>query len=372
MQAVSNGDDHWQLAHCAGTWYLLLSQPLDIPGVQADMLCSYDVTSVFATRNAQLRAWLAASTVLLALGGAAAVLFSRLVTRPLTTLQSASEKIAAGQYTERTQVQTNDEIGVLSRSFDAMAAAVETKIGEMDETLQSQKDFIAAFTHEVKTPMTAMLGYADLMRAAPDDADLQRESANYIYHETRRLEELSRRLLALMGLDAADRLTPEPVSDRSLLNQVVRSLPQGSTPVPRIIACDCVVQVDRALWVDMLRNLTINAQRACKGIAGAAITLRCQQQGSTAVFTVADTGCGIPAADLPRVTEAFYMVDKSRSRADGGSGIGLALCTRIAQAHGTQLQIDSTEGVGTTVTVSVPILGPDDLPAADADGKEQP
>ena len=227
-------------------------------------------------------------------------------------------------------------------------------------------------TDEVKTPMTAMLGYADLMRAAPDDADLQRESANYIYHETRRLEELSRRLLALMGLDAADRLTPEPVSDRSLLNQVVRSLPQGSTPVPRIIACDCVVQVDRALWVDMLRNLTINAQRGCKGIAGAAITLRCQQQGSTAVFTVADTGCGIPAADLPRVTEAFYMVDKSRSRADGGSGIGLALCTRIAQAHGTQLQIDSTEGVGTTVTVSVPILGPDDLPAADADGKEQP
>ena len=225
-------------------------------------------------------------------------------------------------------MQTNDEIGVLSHSFDAMAAAVETKIGEMDETLQSQKDFIAAFTHEVKTPMTAMLGYADLMRAAPDDADLQRESANYIYHETRRLEELSRRLLAL--------------------------------------------QVDRALWVDMLRNLTINAQRACKGIAGAAITLRCRQQGSIAVFTVADTGCGIPAADLPRVTEAFYMVAKSRSRADGGSGIGLALCTRIAQAHGTQLQIDSTEGVGTTVTVSVPILGPDDLPAADADGKEQP
>ena len=75
------------------------------------------------------------------------------------------------------------------------------------------------------------------------------------------MEELSRRLLALMGLDAADRLTPEPVSDRSLLNQVVRSLPQGSTPVPRIIACDCAVQVDRALWVDMLRNLTINAAR---------------------------------------------------------------------------------------------------------------
>ena len=83
-----------------------------------------------------------------------------------------------------------------------------------------------------------------------------------------------------------------------------------------------------------------------------------------------DTGCGIPAADLPRVTEAFYMVDKSRSRAAGGSGIGLALCARIAGAHGAKLEITSTEGVGTTVTVSVPILSPDDLPAARmADGQ---
>ena len=70
----------------------------------------------------------------------------------------------------------------------------------------------------------------------------------------------------------------------------------------------------------MLRNLILNAQRACQGIEGAAITLRCERRAGQAVFTVTDTGCGIPAADLPRVTEAFYMVDKSRSRAEGGSG----------------------------------------------------
>lgn len=370
QQAVAGGASHWQLSQTGGRWYLLLAQPLNIPGVQADMLCSYDVTSVFTTRDAQLRAWLAASALLLVLGGAAAVLFSRIVTRPLTALQSASEKIAAGQYTERTLVQTNDEIGALSRSFDAMAAAVETKVDEMQTTLQSQKDFIAAFTHEVKTPMTAMLGYADLMRANPEDLALQRESANYIYHETRRLEELSRRLLALMGLDNTDRLTPEPATDRSLLMQVIRSLPQGSTPVPRMIAADCTVCVDRALWVDMLRNLTINAQRACQGITGSSITLRCTRQGNTAIFAVEDTGCGIPAADLPRVTEAFYMVDKSRSRADGGSGIGLALCARIAQAHGTQLKIESTENAGTIVTAALPILHPDAIPSELTGSKE--
>lgn len=200
-QALTDGENAWQLTRAAGRWYLLLTQPLDLPGVRADMLCAYDVSAVFATRDAQLRAWLAASAALLVLGGGASVLFSRRVTRPLTALQTASEKIADGEYTQRTQVKTDDEIGALSRSFDAMAAAVEGKINELSKTTQSQQDFIAAFTHEVKTPMTAMLGYADLMRARPDDTETQREAAGYIYHETQRLENLSRSLLALMGLD---------------------------------------------------------------------------------------------------------------------------------------------------------------------------
>ena len=322
-QALTNGENAWQLTRAAGRWYLLLTQPLDLPGVRADMLCAYDVSAVFATRDAQLRAWLAASAALLVLGGGAAVLFSRRVTRPLTALQTASEKIADGEYTQRTQVKTDDEIGALSRSFDAMAAAVEGKINELSKTTQSQQDFIAAFTHEVKTPMTAMLGYADLMRARPDDTETQREAAGYIYHETQRLENLSRSLLALMGLDQAGALELVPCQDAGLLLQTVRSLPQGSTPVPRVISAGC----------------------------------------GQAVFTVTDTGCGIPAADLPRVTEAFYMVDKSRSRAEGGSGIGLALCARIAGAHGAKLEITSTEHVGTTVTIAVPEVLPSEREA---------
>ena len=346
-QALTDGENAWQLTRAAGRWYLLLTQPLDLPGVRADMLCAYDVSAVFATRDAQLRAWLAASAALLVLGGGAAVLFSRRVTRPLTALQTASEKIADGEYTQRTQVKTDDEIGALSRSFDAMAAAVEGKINELSKTTQSQQDFIAAFTHEVKTPMTAMLGYADLMRARPDDTETQREAAGYIYHETQRLENLSRSLLALMGLDQAGALELVPCQDAGLLLQTVRSLPQGSTPVPRVISAGCVVQVDRSLWVDMLRNLTLNAPRACQGIEGAAITLRCERRAGQAVFTVTDSGCGIPAADLPRVTEAFYMVDKSRSRKEGGAGLGMSLCAEILRLHGAQWKIESKEGQGT-------------------------
>lgn len=167
----------------------------------------------------------------------------------------------------------------------------------------------------------------------------------------------------LYGVVEGARLELVPCQDAGLLLQTVRSLPQGSTPVPRVISAGCVVQVDRSLWVDMLRNLTLNAQRACQGIEGAAITLRCERRAGQVVFTVTDTGCGIPAADLPRVTEAFYMVDKSRSRAAGGSGIGLALCARIAGAHGAKLEITSTEHVGTTVTIAVPEVLPSEREA---------
>ena len=122
-----------------------------------------------------------------------------------------------------------------------------------------------------------------------------------------------------------------------------------------MIPCGCTVQADRVLLCDLLRNLLLNAQQACRGRPGAAVTVSCRRRGTQAVFAVTDTGCGIPAADLPRLTEPFYMVDKSRARAAGGSGIGLALCRRIAELHQTQLIFESVEGSGTTVTLALPL-----------------
>ena len=107
--------------------------------------------------------------------------------------------------------------------------------------------------------------------------------------------------------------------------------------------------------LDLLRNLIRNALTACRGKPGAGVTVGCRAEGDRAVFTVADTGCGIPPQDLPRLTEPFYMVDKSRARAGGGSGLGLALCARIAAVHGTALEFASTPGAGTTVTVRLPL-----------------
>ena len=113
-----------------------------------------------------------------------------------------------------------------------------------------------------------------------------------------------------------------------------------------------------ALLEDLLRNLVRNALRACDGRPDGRVTVSCRAEAGQAVFTVADNGCGIPADDLPRVTEPFYMVDKSRARAGGGSGIGLTLCARIAALHHSRLELQSTVDAGTTVTFRLPLADP--------------
>ena len=137
----------------------------------------------------------------LAAASAVTALLARRLTRPLAVLTDAGAQIAAGDYARRTDLHTGDEIEELSRSFDKMADAVQEKIADLEADVQRREDFVGAFTHELKTPMTSIIGYADMLHTMQTDPDEQREAAAAIVHEGRRLEALSRKLLALLGLN---------------------------------------------------------------------------------------------------------------------------------------------------------------------------
>ena len=206
----------------------------------------------------------------------------------------------------------------------------------LQELNARQSRFVADLTHELKTPLTSLIGYADLLRGGTLDAERRRTAAEALYHESARLESLSQQLLALNGLQA-DGVVLRPV----------RSLPDV------VLDCDApaeaVVLADRVLLADLVRNLALNAWHA--GPQDGAVHLRCTDAGECWQLTVQDTGCGIPAEALPHLTEPFYRVDKARARANGGSGVGLALCAQIAEAFGTQMTFASRVGEGTTVTI---------------------
>ena len=214
-----------------------------------------------------------------------------------------------------------------------------------------QARFVADLTHELKTPLTSMIGYADLLRGGELPPESQRRAADAIYHESARLESLSQQLLSLQGLrQEALTLTVVPVA--AAFDDVARSLPDCPVTLETDCPPDAAVRADRVLLADLLRNLVLNAAHA--SAPGSVVTLRCLPAGDRWQLEVADIGCGIPPEALPHLTEPFYRVDKARARADGGSGVGLALCADIAAAFGTKLEFTSAVGEGTTVALTLP------------------
>ena len=225
----------------------------------------------------------------------------------------------------------------------------ESYTDDLEADVQRREDFVGAFTHELKTPMTSIIGYADMLHTMQTDPDEQREAAAAIVHEGRRLEALSRKLLALLGLNEEGvELTAVPLP--ALWPRLHAACPDVTLRTP---AAAPTVRGDADLLLDLLCNLVQNAAKA--SAPGAPVLVLCAQAGDAVTLTVADRGCGIPPELIPRVTEPFYMVDKSRARRQGGSGLGLALCQRIAAAHGSALRIESEPGRGTRVSVTLPV-----------------
>ena len=319
---------------CAGTVVL--------PERCITLVIAQDAAPVWQARQARTRNALVVELLAMVLAGGLVLLLCRRMTRPLEQLEQASRQIDAGAYSQRTAIHGSDEIASLSRSFDEMAQAVEGTVQTLQQNARQKDDFVAAFTHELKTPMTSILGFADILRSGEVSPATRRTAADYIYHESKRLEALSGNLLALMGLEQQPpQLEAVPLG--RVLQSLRRALPQGS-PVPTLPRSDTVVLAQPELLCDMLYNLIQNARKATP--ADGKVEVLLDETPTRLTIRVQDTGCGIPPQELARITEPFYMVDKSRAREQGGSGMGLALCARIAALHGTTLQFASVPSQG--------------------------
>lgn len=331
--------------------WLLLASPLQGRPEELWLVSCYDVTPYFAERTRQLQQFFLLECVALALAGAAAAGISGLLTRPLRQLEAASRQIAAGDYGGRVPVRGKDEIARLSGSFNAMAQAVQEQVEALRREAERQTRFAAAFTHELKTPMTSIYGYADLLRSGELPAEKRQRAANYIYHESARLETLSRQLLALLGLQKGG-VALGRVQVAAVFSAVQRSLADLPARLETDYPPDAAAAAEPALLADLLRNLVLNAAAAAP--VDGRVRLRCVPCEAGWRLLVEDKGRGIPAEELDKVLEPFYRVDKARARQDGGNGLGLSLCAEIARAHGSALHIESREGEGTRVWLELP------------------
>lgn len=310
-----------------------------------------DVTDVFEERTLGFAVYRRVTLLMLVTCAIVMSFISSWLTKPIRLLTAATRKMAEGEYSARAERISDDELGQLTLDYNKMANALEENIHKLEEEIRAREDFIAAFAHELKTPLTAIIGYADLLRSRKLDADKQFLSANYIYTEGRRLETMSFRLLDIIVTKRTD-IRPEKISVEQFF-QYVKDMFEGNVDMELAVSCEPGwVCAESSLIKTVLLNLVDNACKASS--RGGRVEILGAKQENGYEFTVRDYGVGIPPEEQKKITEAFYMVDKSRSRSKNGAGLGLALCTEILRIHNSSLNIVSTPGEGTSMSFVLP------------------
>lgn len=311
----------------------------------------YEITPVYEFRSSELRIYRKVMLVLFLFGALLSYLFSRQLTKPVEQLSKVVRRIAKGEIKSRAYISSGDEIELLSNDINSMAETIEEDMEKLKESVEKQELFMASFAHEMKTPMTSIIGYADLMRSHELENEEIKECSNYIFRESRRLENLAFKMLELVVTNKEE-LTLMPNDPAEVLRDVFRRIESISREKDILLTFDCErgrVLLDKDLFSSMMGNLMDNAIKSIDGEGEIKVMGRSKE--GNYVIVVKDNGRGISKEDLEKITEPFYRVDKSRSRLQGGAGLGLAICQRIAEIHNTKLEYKSKIGEGTEVRI---------------------
>ena len=331
---------------------LLISSILQTQNEDLELLVRFDISGVYAVRRQQQQ-YTVIYIAVVCVGIVFSIALSYALTHRLHRLTVTARKISEGDLSKRSRIRSKDEIGQLSRDFDTMAEKLHGNIHSLEEEMERQERFMGSFAHEIKTPMTSIIGYADLLRQGNLDEGTQIMAAQYIYSEGRRLERLSFKLLELLLLKK-DTVSMTSVLLPTFLEDIQRSLMPRLTEKGIRLICKAdsgSVRMEPDLIKSLLYNLVDNA---CKAIEqDGVIVIRAIRRSNGCQFQVADNGRGMEETELGRITEAFYRVDKARSRSQGGAGLGLALCQQIVTLHNGTIHFASEPGKGTRVTVNL-------------------
>lgn len=291
-----------------------------------------------------------------------AYLLARTALRPVETVVNAARGITASDLGERLSVgNPKDEIGRLATTINALLARLEAAFARREEALSRQRRFAADASHELRTPLTSISGYARMLDEwGMKDPAVARESITAIRNEADRLKDLAESLLALTRGDEG----PPMDAGRADLSTVAAEATESARTVAgdwltvEYAPPDAPVEAvfDRGLIYQVAAILLDNAIKYTPD--GGRVTVTARENGDWAELRVSDTGTGISEEELPMIFERFHRVDAARS--DGGAGLGLAIARQISEAHGGRIEAESKPGKGSTFTLMLPKMPPED------------
>ncbi len=290
------------------------------------------------------------------------VLAKAMVT-PIQGLTRAAERAAAGDFSPKLESDAQDEIGVLTRTFNQMGAQLQKTLDDLKKSEAMRREFVANVSHELRTPITSIRSYAETLQDAGNlPKETEHEFLGVIVRESDRMTNIVQDLLMLSRFDVGSiafsfgRFSFEK-SLRDVYNAMLleaqrhrhRFALELKTPLPEIVG-------DKARIEQVLINLVSNAIKYTKD--GGVISITAGRREDLVWVSVRDNGIGIPKEDMSKVFDRFYRVDKARSRESGGTGLGLSIAKEIVIRHKGEIALTSYPGKGTTFTVTLPVEGP--------------
>jgi len=288
--------------------------------------------------------------VAVAIAVALAFILSRRTLAPVKALTLASERLGRGDFSQRVQIKDRGEFGELARTFNSMA-------GDLERAEKLRQNMVADVAHELRTPLSNIQGYMEALRDGimkPDNKTIRS-----LYEEASLLSRLVDDLQELSLAEAGElKLVRQSGDIGEIIKQAVAAVEAKERASGVSLAVELPeklppVNIDPRRIGEVLRNLLENAV-AHTG-KGDTVTVAARQLDRLVEIGVTDTGEGIPAKDLPNIFERFYRVDKSRTRATGGSGLGLTIARRLVEAHGGKIEVQSEPGEGSRFSFTVPV-----------------
>ena len=324
------------------------------------VLSVQDITSTWEEGKEQAKWYLVVFLFVFACSITVAAVVIGHMLESLVELRDQAKKKKNGDFDKKVVLTSKDELKDLSDSLNRMSDQLQQQIEDLEFLLGSM-------AHEMKTPLTSIIGYADSLLHVRLSDQQKEQSLAAICRSAGRLDEMSGKLLQLLGFYENEEIVKEPVElvdvmmwiyeenretliDKGIDFKIVLENSVGvqeETGLEQKGVKGMTVQGDPMLLVSLFSNLVSNSIKALEGTGKIQIILIPEKHK----VCVQDDGVGIPSKDLPHVTKAFYMVDKSRSRRQKGSGLGLALVQRISKVHNARIEIESRLGEGTKVWI---------------------
>lgn len=280
------------------------------------------------------------------------ITISRSIYRPIVKITKSAKQYAKGDFTNKIDVSSNDEIGYLANTLNYMAT-------ELDTLEEDQRKFVSNVSHDFRSPLTSIKGYVEAMLDGTIPVEMQGKYLNIILFETERLNKLTKSLIDLnqfghhgIRLDIAD-FDINTMIRTTILTFEGKCTEKGVTFDLVLTGSELFVRGDMTKIQQVIYNLIDNAVKFSNN--DSSIKIETSIRNEKVFVSVKDSGIGIPKDSIPKIWERFYKSDLSRGKDKRGTGLGLSIVKEIIQAHGENINVISTEGVGTEFIFTLPL-----------------